>query len=485
MKLKIYLWSAVLLLAACDRNVETIPAEITVDAPRIVLPEYMDDNQAATVTFTATAPWSAETSDTKAAADWIRISPRSGGPGTVTLSVFAEENRTPQERTAYIRILSGDATQSIGVTQKGDGTLPEGQSIYETGAARDTIVVRLHAGGNYRVDIGQGADWVVSRLSAGEKFDTLAFFLTANHSFEDRAVSIRIYEPQRGYTSSLTLLQLSAALDIELALRHVRLPTGTAGTEAAADWTESLFVAGFDDRGDLLFTQDLPRAEGYAFRFRVLPPETAIRNSYPSVRIYAVANSSHELAAFAGNEQDFLNRKDTAATKLFDAENIRPPLSGTAVCNLGPGTNKVEVDLAHVTALVTFNVFFDSDWTDVPSIDKLSIGGFSSWGYLFGAATDTQSPPRATAFNPTVTPNGTNRYLFFAYEKSRLILTVRAGGRYYQGVAPDILKRGYKYTFNMRLCPDGQCRPSSETEHLARASVTTGEGERTIYLKPM
>ncbi|SUE35153.1 Uncharacterised protein [Rikenella microfusus] len=37
----------------------------------------------------------------------------------------------------------------------------------------------------------------------------------------------------------------------------------------------------------------------------------------------------------------------------------------------------------------------------------------------------------------------------------------------------------------MRLCPDGQCRPSSETEHLARASVTTGEGERTIYLKPM
>ena len=323
MKLKIYLWSAVLLLAACDRNVETIPAEITVDAPRIVLPEYMDDNQAATVTFTATAPWSAETSDTKAAADWIRISPRSGGPGTVTLSIVAEENRTPQERTAYIRILSGDATQSIGVTQKGDGTLPEGQSIYETGAARDTIVVRLHAGGNYRVDIGQGADWVASRLFAGEKFDTLAFFLTANHSFEDRAVSIRIYEPQRGYTSSLTLLQLSAALDIELALRHVRLPTGTAGTEAAADWTESLFVAGFDDRGDLLFTQDLPRVEGYAFRFRVLPPETAIRNSYPSVRIYAVANSSHELAAFAGNEQDFLNRKDTAATKLFDAENIQ------------------------------------------------------------------------------------------------------------------------------------------------------------------
>lgn len=483
MNIRTYLLGASLLLAACSKTIDPTPAEVTVDIPEITLPENTGGEQTATATFTTTAPWSVETSDTKAVPGWIGVTPLNGNPGTVTLTVTAKENDTPNERTAYIHIRTGGITKSIAVTQKGDGTLPQGQSIYEVGPVRDTVTVRLRSGKDYRVDIRQGSDWVVPRyISKGEKFDSLAFFLAVNHTMEDRTAQIRISDPKGGYESGLTILQPSAALDIHLNLGRVQLPTGGIGSDAAAQWVDSLFVAGFDNGGNLLFTRSIPQVTEQSLRFRVLPPDAFIRNFYPSARIYVVANSSDVLGGFSGTETEFVNRKDTAATKLFGSDGVQPPLTAQVSGDLRFGNNDVAVNLAHVTALVTFKVFFDPEWDATPAIDHLSIGGFSSWGYLFTAASDGQEPPRATAFNPTVEPNGSNRYLFYAYEDSRLVLTVRAGGRYYQGVAPDILKRGYKYTFNMRLCEDGNCKPSSETGQLTKA---VADREMTVYMKPL
>lgn len=483
-----YLCGAFLFLAACGKTLEKTPAEITIDMPEITLPASAGGEQTTTATFTTTAPWSVETSDTKANSGWVYVSPLSGGPGTVTLRIVAEENPLPEARTAYIRILTGSVTQSIAVTQPGDGTLPEGESVYERGPARDTIVVKLRAGRKYQVDIGQGEGWITTDyLSKGGKFDSLAFFLATNTTMDDRTASIRIRDPGSSYEAGLTILQPSAALDIELSLQHIRLPTGSIGSDAAADWVDSLFVAVFDDRGNLLFTHDMPQATDGLYSFRALPSQAFLRNFYPAARIYAVANSSQHMEGFSGSEAEFLNRKDTAAAKLFGSEGIQPPLSGMAVSDLRFGKNEVAVNLSHVTAQVTFHVFFDPDWAVPSFIETLSIGGFSSWGYLFRVATDIQRPPKAVTFNPSVTPNGTNRYLFFAYEGSRLVLTARVAGRYYQGIAPDILKRGYKYTFNMRLCEDGNCKPSSETGEITRAR-TAGKAvaeEQTIYMNPL
>lgn len=486
MNTRLYLLGAALLLAACSKTIENTPAEITVDIPEITLPANTGGEQTTTATFTTTAPWSVETSDTKAVPDWVYVSPLCGDPGTVTLHITAEENDSPQARTAYVRILAGDISKSISITQPGDGTLPEGESVYEMEPLRDTIAVKMRAGRGYKVEIQQGEEWVTpGYVYKGEKFDSLAFFLKTNNTMGDRTARIRISDPRCDYESGLTILQPSAALDIELSLQRIQLPTGSVGSDEAARWVDSLFVAAFDDQGNLLFTHDIPQAAEGSYRFRKLPSETFIRNFYPSARIYVVANSSHEMDDFSGTEKDFLNRKDTAASKLFGSEGVQPPLSGKAVQDLRFGKNEVAVNLAHVTAQVTFNVLFDPEWDVPPAIEKLSIGGFSSWGYLFPAATDSQEPPKAVTFNPSITPNGTNQYLFFAYEESRLVLTARVAGRYYQGIAPDILKRGYKYTFNMRLCEDGNCMPSSETGEITKSVVPSVvlTGEQTIYMR--
>lgn len=489
MKTKIYtLGVAALLLSACSRTAENVPTEVTVDVPEVTFPTNAGGPQTTTATFTTSSSWSISMSDTKAVPAWMHVSPMSGGPGTVTLNITADENTNPDERTAYIHIETGDATQRIAVTQPGDGTLAEGQSIYEMGPARDTIRVKLRAGTEYQVDVTDGNGWVTPQyLSRGEKFDTIAFFVAANATAEERAASIRIGSAKGDYKAGITILQPSGALDFQLDLNKIVLPTGTVSSEGAAAWVDSLFVAGFDREGDLLFTQSISPVNTSRITFKALPPDTRIRNAYPSAKIYIVANSSTDMSQWTGDEQSFVNRKDTAVSRLFGQEGVLPPLSGRVVQELLPSGNKIGVNLSHITALVTFKVLFDEGWEAPPVIEKLSIGGFSSWGYLFATKTDTVAAPRATTFNPAVAPNATNEYLFFAYEKSLLVLTVKAGERYYQGIAPDMLKRGYKYTFNMRLCEDGNCLPSASSGHMSVVpSVRPADmQEMTIMMKPL
>lgn len=489
MNARIYLLLSVLLiLASCSKTAENIPTEITVGAPEVTFPESTDGPQSTTATFTTSSPWSVQTSDTKAVPSWVHVSPLSGGPGTVTLNITADENTTPDARTAYIHIQTGGVTQSITVTQPGDGTLADGLSIYEMGPARDTILVKLRAGTEYKVDVTDGNGWVTPQyLSRGKKFDSVAFFVAANATMDDRMASVQVSNAKGDYKAGITIMQPSGALDFQLDLDKITLPTGTVSSEDAASWVDSLFIAGFDSNGNSLFTQSISPVNTSRLTFRALPPEHLIRNAYPSAKVYIVANSSANISRWPSNEQRFINRKDTAATKLFGQEGALPPLSGQVVRELVPGENKIGVNLSHITAQVTFKVMFDKGWDTPPVIEKLSIGGFSSWGYLFTIKTDTVSAPRATTFNPAVAPNTANEYLFFAYEKSHLVLTVKAGGRYYQGVAPDILKRGYKYTFNMRLCEDGSCQPSSASGQMS--VVPPGHSsdvqEMTIPMKPI
>lgn len=107
MNAKIYLLGGAFLLAACSKTIENTPAEVTVDIPEITLPAGTGGEQTTTATFTTTAPWNVETSDTKAVPGWVVVSPVRGDPGTVTLLIKTGENDSPEARTAYIHILTG------------------------------------------------------------------------------------------------------------------------------------------------------------------------------------------------------------------------------------------------------------------------------------------------------------------------------------------------------------------------------------------
>lgn len=488
MNARIALLSGLLWLCSCStKPIDEVLTDVTVETPTIVLPENSaGGEQHTTATFTTTAPWHIELSDTKAADDWVHVSPLSGEAGTVTLTIDADENRTPIERTAYIRLLTGSEERSITLTQPGDGSLPNGESIYRTGVVQDTLVVKLPAGRVYRTEVEQGNGWLDEpTLSSGDRFDSLAFVLSTNRTMEERMATVRISTATGDYTALLTIIQPSAALDITLSLPHIELPTGGISAESMTGLIDSLFVAGFDNSGQLLFTERISQPIDPTYAFRVMPPDALLRDYYPSARIYVVANSSQNLAEFEGDEQEFINRKDTAGTRVFGIDGVQPPLSGVTVRDLTFGPNQVAVNLAHVTAQITFNVVFDTTWTADRTIEQINIGGFSTWGYWFSSATESAVPPLATNFNPAVEPNADNQYRFFAYENSRPILTVRVGGRYYQGSAPDGLKRGYKYTFNMRLTNNTSTPATSAQANLVPTAGSSDRIERTVLLRPI
>lgn len=489
MNLKTYLlWGIILLLAACSKTQDDTPmAEVTLEVPEIKIPEGTAGPQTTTATFTTTAPWTVGTSDTKAIPAWVHVQPMSGGPGTVTLTITTDENETYTERTAYINIKTGGITKSITLTQPGNGTLPPGEAVYEMGPARDTIVLKLRHS-SYVVKVGRGQEWIVPEYRPGEtKYDSIFLVLSQNATSGSRAGDIQISDLNGGYKANIGVSQPSALLSVNLDLLKVATPAKGAISDELGSWVDSVSVTAFDNRGKLIFRHDIPKVTAQALQFQVMPRIGNIQNFYPATKIYVVANSNGNLNTFSGTEADFQSLTDTAVSKLFGTTSAQPPLTGVASMDLKYSElNNIRMDLAHVTAQVTFKVFFDPAWLNPPKLEKLSISGFKKWGYLFPSGTNTAVAPSAV-FNPAVEPNGTNQYLFFAYEKSLLILTVRVGGRYYQGIAPDILKRGYRYTFNMRLCEDGHCLPSSESSAMAVAPDGESHGMKvvTVDLRPV
>ena len=112
---------------------------------------YADEETGASgVSFTALAPWTSSIRDvsaTRSTANWVSISPESGGAGTYTITISLEPNLTAIDRSAIIAITGGGATIEIRITQQGEGGAPpEDHSIIRaqniTGDVDDVVTVK-------------------------------------------------------------------------------------------------------------------------------------------------------------------------------------------------------------------------------------------------------------------------------------------------------------------------------------------------------
>ena len=70
------------------------------------------------VTFTATAAWTADITDTKSSA-WLSVEPTGGKAGTVTLTVTAKPNEGKADREAVVKLLCGKDVHQFAVKQAG------------------------------------------------------------------------------------------------------------------------------------------------------------------------------------------------------------------------------------------------------------------------------------------------------------------------------------------------------------------------------
>jgi hypothetical protein len=138
-----------------------------------------DKGKPRNIRLTSSTAW------TTSAADWLKLTPSSGGAGTYMLAVSADEQTADAERTANFTISAGEKTKEVPVTQGKAGNYWDDNKV---------IQVRTHTVGNgvAMVVIGDGFDR--EDLKKGGWYETQATTL-----MEDWVLNCAIFKDHKEY----------------------------------------------------------------------------------------------------------------------------------------------------------------------------------------------------------------------------------------------------------------------------------------------
>ena len=142
------------------------------------------DGGSATVSFTANGSWTAALDSE---ASWLSVSPASGSmDGSVTLT--AQPNTNPDERSATVCFTCGTASASVTLTQKQKDAIVQTPSMTHFDAAGGSLSVELIS--NVDVQVSIADEWVRRVDTKSLKTEVIQFFVDANRSFSERETSI-------------------------------------------------------------------------------------------------------------------------------------------------------------------------------------------------------------------------------------------------------------------------------------------------------
>lgn len=197
MKIRFYtftlLMGLLLFLNACSHD-EAIPVlDIHTQPNELILEPQI--NASVSVRFTSSAAWQAKTN-----VDWVVLSPTKGEAGDISLSLLVkEENRTGEERTGILTLISAGITKEVKFTQKMTDVLNVEQTSYNVAA--DGGIVKIAYSTNLSnckfrlVADGEFPQWIVVEQSETKALQTREFSLTVltNRVLSQRTSNMQIY----------------------------------------------------------------------------------------------------------------------------------------------------------------------------------------------------------------------------------------------------------------------------------------------------
>ncbi len=182
------------------------PAPVQDDA--IVIPEDTDlsptlsqDGGSKTVRFTAKQPWQAYVDDTRAAADWIHVSPASGAAGAAELTITTAPNETPDDRAGYVKIVSGNSQVTFSVTQKQRDALTVSPAERTIDAPETEFEIEVRANIDFKVEVQ--ADWI-EQISTRALTTTVLKFKAKRNVGDERTGAIVIRSGEKSETITIT-----------------------------------------------------------------------------------------------------------------------------------------------------------------------------------------------------------------------------------------------------------------------------------------
>lgn len=185
------------LFYACSKSadeespVPTPSPEITFPSTEQINPTLTQEGGSTTIAFTSTAEWTASIVNSRTGS-WISVNPLSGPAGKVILSIKAENNDTPDERTATITLKSGTISKKITISQKQKDALTVTSSKIELEKEGGAFYVEVRA--NIEFDTEIKADWIHLQqpTTRGIESHTLTFTADVNDEVTAREGKITI-----------------------------------------------------------------------------------------------------------------------------------------------------------------------------------------------------------------------------------------------------------------------------------------------------
>lgn len=163
-------------------------AKIEIPATENTKPLLSQSGGSASVTFSATSNWTASSS-----ASWCSVSPVSGQAGTASLTFTVTENVTYDDRVAIITLKSGNASQTITVSQVQKDAIILALKEHEVAYNATSLDFAVQTNVQLSVSISDDAkSWISQTDTRALHSETLHFNLVKNDGETERTGVITI-----------------------------------------------------------------------------------------------------------------------------------------------------------------------------------------------------------------------------------------------------------------------------------------------------
>ena len=224
----LFLWSNIWVACSDSENdSELESSSIVFDNEVDLQPVIGSEGGTFTMTFTASADWTASVNAVTRSVDWLSISPTQGEAGTVTLQVSVQPNETYDERNAAVLLTCGNAKQTITVTQKQKDALLISSNKVEMDATGGTFGIELQSNVSVSYEIEESAkSWLTASPSSttrGLTASTLSFQVTENpdNALRQAVITLR----GNDLTEQVTVYQAGSEPGILLSQKEYTVPS--------------------------------------------------------------------------------------------------------------------------------------------------------------------------------------------------------------------------------------------------------------------
>lgn len=155
-------------------------------------PTFDVEGGTVSISFTTSKPWTASLVNNRADG-WCKVEPASGPAGTHSISIKVSQNEEPYEKSAVVQIKSGNATETINVSQKQKNTLTLTSNKYEVDSKGGSIEIEIKSNIKYSYSITDKAkEWIAYESSRALTTSYLNFKISPNESLTAREGTITI-----------------------------------------------------------------------------------------------------------------------------------------------------------------------------------------------------------------------------------------------------------------------------------------------------